>query len=158
MILEFKHGEGTDLVERTLAAVRAHKMEDQVIIMSLELEEVRRVQELAPDIRVGYFASIELGNLTELDVYCIGAKDGMVTADFVKEVQAQGMQVYCWTIDDRLRMVELIEIGVDGIITNDPKAAASVFEQFTTLTPSMRVLLRYRKFWGTFVELGLTKR
>jgi glycerophosphoryl diester phosphodiesterase len=158
MIIEFKHGDGTNLVEKAIAAVRVRGMEDEVIFMSLELDEVRKVQQLAPEIRVGYFASVEMGDLTELNVTCLGAKDRMVEKRFVADVQEKGMQIYSWTVDDPLRMVELIEAGVDGIITNDPVLAAKVIDKVYDLSPPTRVLLRFRRFWGVFDELGWWKR
>jgi glycerophosphoryl diester phosphodiesterase len=154
VILEFKHGQGTDLVEKTIELVRAHAMQDEVILMSLELEEVRRAQHLAPEIRVGYFAAMEAGDLTELDVHCLGVKDWMVSPVLVRASQERGTRIYSWTVDDPLRMIELIELGVDGIITNDPRLAARVRDQVSELSPASRQLLRFRRFWGVFDEMG----
>ncbi len=154
IIIEFKHGQDSDLVEKTIEAVREREMQQEVILMSLELEEVRKVQELAPEIRVGYFASVEMGDLTELNVYCIGAKDWMCNPKFIRDVQEQGMLIYSWTVDDTLRMVELIEAGIDGIITNDPVLAAEVLKKVDSISPATLMLLRFRKFWGVFDEMG----
>jgi glycerophosphoryl diester phosphodiesterase len=154
VIVEFKHGKETDLVERVIQQVRTLEMEDQVVLMSLELEEVRAVQALAPDIRVGYFASVEMGDLTALNVYCIGAKDGMVTKKFLEEVHEQGMKVFSWTVDDPARIIELTEMGVDGIITNDPEMARSFLDRVDKLPPAGRLLLRYRQFWMVLKDMG----
>ncbi len=147
MIVEFKHGKNTNLAEKTVQLIKKLEMEEEIILMSLELCEVRRVQELAPDIKVGYFASIEVGDLRKLDVDILGAKDGMCKPDFVRDIQEQGCKVYSWTIDEPARVMELIEIGVDGIITNDPKVVADVIRRFKKLTPQERILLRFRDFW-----------
>jgi len=154
IIIEFKHGHDSDLVEKTIKAVRDHEMQQQVIIMSLEIEEVRKVQKLAPEMKVGYFASVEVGDLRELSVYCLGAKDWMCSREFIREVQEGGVLVYAWTVDDPLRMVELIENGIDGIITNDPILTDKVINKINTLSPTTHLLLRFRKFWGVFDEMG----
>jgi len=157
LILEFKHGSGTPLVEKTVEAVRRHGMAEQVILMSLELDEVRMVEKLAPDIRVGYFASVEMGDVSRVGVDVLGAKESMVNAAFMKRAREEGMAVYVWTVDDRLRMLELIEAGVDGIITNDPLLAADLIRRVEVLPPSLRMLLQFRGFWEILSDLGWWK-
>ena len=148
MIVEFKHGKDTNLVEKTVKLVQRLEMEDKVILMSLELYEVRKVQELAPDIKVGYFASVEVGDLRKLDdVDIMAVKDHIAKPEFVRDIHEQGGELYVWTIDDKMRVMELIEMGVDGIITNDPSLVADIIRRFKAFTPEQRVLLRFRAFW-----------
>lgn len=47
-------------------------------------------------------------------------KHDLVTAELVAEVQALGFVVIPWTVNDEARMRELIDMGVDGIITDYP--------------------------------------
>ncbi|MGH2730949.1 MAG: glycerophosphodiester phosphodiesterase [Actinomycetota bacterium] len=44
----------------------------------------------------------------------------VVTPEFVERAHAQGLAVHVWTIDDRKTMEWLVDIGVDGIMTNRP--------------------------------------
>jgi glycerophosphoryl diester phosphodiesterase len=45
----------------------------------------------------------------------------LASARLVEEVKAAGGFVYVWTVDDARRIRELEAIGVDGVITNDPR-------------------------------------
>jgi glycerophosphoryl diester phosphodiesterase len=45
----------------------------------------------------------------------------LVSARLAKEVRAAGGQLYVWTVDDAKRIAALEAIGVDGVITNDPR-------------------------------------
>jgi glycerophosphoryl diester phosphodiesterase len=45
----------------------------------------------------------------------------LASARLVEEVRAAGGFVYVWTVDDARRIAELEAIGVDGVITNDPR-------------------------------------
>ncbi len=44
----------------------------------------------------------------------------VVNEDFVADAHANGLAVHVWTINDRAEMEWLIEIGVDGIMTDRP--------------------------------------
>lgn len=44
----------------------------------------------------------------------------VVTEEFVRKAHANGFAVHVWTINDRTEMEWLIEIGVDGIMTDRP--------------------------------------
>ena len=44
----------------------------------------------------------------------------VVTPEFVEKAHANGLAVHVWTINDREEMEWLIEIGVDGIMTDRP--------------------------------------
>jgi glycerophosphoryl diester phosphodiesterase len=45
----------------------------------------------------------------------------LVSGRLVREVHAAGGQVYVWTVDDADRIRAYEELGVDGVITNDPR-------------------------------------
>lgn len=49
-------------------------------------------------------------------------QDGLqvVTPDFVQDAHNNGLAVHVWTVDDEATMRWLIDIGVDGIMTNRP--------------------------------------
>ncbi|MEX2193668.1 MAG: glycerophosphodiester phosphodiesterase [Thermoleophilaceae bacterium] len=49
----------------------------------------------------------------------------LVSAALVERVQRAGGQVYVWTVDDRSRIGEFEALGVDGVITNDPRLFGS---------------------------------
>jgi glycerophosphoryl diester phosphodiesterase len=48
----------------------------------------------------------------------------VVTSALVRAVAEGGGQLYVWTVDDAQRIARLTAMGVDGIITNDPRLFA----------------------------------
>jgi glycerophosphoryl diester phosphodiesterase len=45
----------------------------------------------------------------------------LVTAALVRAVADGGGELYVWTVDDAAQIARLAALGVDGIITNDPR-------------------------------------
>jgi glycerophosphoryl diester phosphodiesterase len=53
----------------------------------------------------------------------------VVTEDFVAKAHANGLAVHVWTINDEADMRWLIDIGVDGIMTDRPTVLKDVLER-----------------------------
>ena len=45
----------------------------------------------------------------------------LVTGRLIEAVQGAGGQIYVWTVDDAERIAALEALGVDGVISNDPR-------------------------------------
>ena len=88
------------------------------------METVDRCRALAPQIRTAWLCSQVPGDVADVLV----RKGHSALHPWVKELtkptvvdcHAAGLQVNTWTCDDPVRMSELIEWGVDGIVTNVP--------------------------------------
>jgi glycerophosphoryl diester phosphodiesterase len=134
--------------------VRAAGMEARTTIQSFEWRSIRRVREQAPGletscltseqpgddtIQIGRPASPWLGGLDPAAhgnsvprlVKAAGARVWSpnyldVTKDRIAEAHALGLLVLVWTVNDPAEMVRIIELGVDGIISDRPDILRAV--------------------------------
>ena len=56
----------------------------------------------------------------------IGPRHDVVTRDLVLAAHAVGVRVVPWTVNDVRRMAELVDLGVDGVVTDEPALAREV--------------------------------
>jgi glycerophosphoryl diester phosphodiesterase len=53
----------------------------------------------------------------------------LVTERFVTGAHRRGIQVHVWTIDDRAEMARLLDLGVDGIMTDRPLVLKELLQE-----------------------------
>ncbi|HEV3067494.1 MAG TPA: glycerophosphodiester phosphodiesterase family protein [Streptosporangiaceae bacterium] len=64
--------------------------------------------------------------LTRSGVRCVQVPASMATPSFIGRAHALGLQVHAWTVNDRPAMERLLDLGVDGIMTDETVALREV--------------------------------
>lgn len=59
----------------------------------------------------------------------LGRPVPVLTARFVQLAHAQGLAVHAWTINSTAEAERLLDLGVDGIITDEPSTMRSYFDR-----------------------------
>lgn len=134
------------LAERVVQLLRTHDLTapGDVVIMALDLDAIRQVQRRAPEIRTGYVAAAAAGDLSRLPVDFLAVSRRLATNRRIRTAHRRGLEVHVWTINDPAAMLQMIERGVDGIITDDPALARRVIEELSTMTAFERLLLSFQ--------------
>jgi glycerophosphoryl diester phosphodiesterase len=60
--------------------------------------------------------------LTRSGVRCVQVPASMATESFIDRAHALGLQVHAWTVNDRPTMERLLDLGADGIMTDETVA------------------------------------
>lgn len=115
--------------------IRKHGMEDRVLVASFNDEALVEFRETCPEVatsgsrgQIKPFVYLHLAflgrlyppNFSAVQVPIENSGITILKSRFVKVAHARGLWVDAWTIDDPAEMRMLIEIGVDGIITDRP--------------------------------------
>ncbi len=119
---------------------------DQTLIISLYPAVLEEVRQLAPEARTGLIVHSMVGDFLRLDVDVLAVRAAIASPLLLSQARSQGKELHVWTVNEAEQMANFIDLGVDAIITDDPKLLAELLEQRAELSPAMRRLLAWR-FW-----------
>lgn len=125
----------TDLVAiPALEVIKKNDAEKRVCIASFNSNRLKQVKESYPEMCLsmgpkevaklllasfGLFKGEIPGDCLQVPIYSHGIK--VVTKRFIKFVQSKNLKIMVWTINDKKTLKKLINMNVDGIITDTPK-------------------------------------
>ena len=149
LLIELKYyGHDQQLEQRVVDIVEQAGMVDDVAIMSLKHEGIKKFQALRPDWSTGLLLTKAIGNLSNLDVDFLAVNTAMATSGFIRRTQSAGKQVYVWTVNDQVSMSRMMSLGVDGIITDEPEMARNVLIDRSGLSSIERLLVHTAVLFG----------
>lgn len=115
-------GEFIRLVHEVLSQ---EKIKERCTIQSFDPRTLRSMRRLDPDIRTillvdenqdAYMALDELGSLP----YAVSPEHSLVDESMIQWARSKKVKLIPWTVNEAARARELIELGVDGLITDYP--------------------------------------
>jgi glycerophosphoryl diester phosphodiesterase len=144
-------------VQLLLQEVREHGLQGRVQILSFDWRILQAVQKLAPDMPTVYLTAqlpaldnlgIRSGQTSAWTAGFQHAQHGSVPkmikaaggthwssfwreldAQKVREAQSLGLKVLAWTVNDRQSMGQMLDLGVDGLVTDRPDIAAELLKE-----------------------------
>ena len=132
LLVELKHparhpGIAAD-VARTLRArpgyVDSAVAAGRLVVQSFDHGVVRDFATLEPDVPVGLLGHPPVRRLPALAGWAdqVNPRHGRATAAYVDAVHAAGLSCSVWTVDQVADVRRVLDLGVDGVITNRPDA------------------------------------
>jgi len=115
--------------------IHDHELQDKVVIASFSSEVIQEFRQRCPDIATAaatgetlpfyVLAWLHLGRIYHPDAETVqvpGYRNGrlLLNRRVISSVHAHHMEVYAWTINDVKEMETLLQLGVNGIITDYP--------------------------------------
>jgi glycerophosphoryl diester phosphodiesterase len=149
-----EYGHGQRLAERVVEIVEAAGMQDQIVTMSLSRELVAAMKRLRPEWTSGLLTAKAIGDLSGLAVDFLAVESGMATRRFIRLAHAAGKPVYVWTVNDPQRMIRMIGLGVDGLITDRPEVARDVIRHYAEMSEAQRLFVFVMTRFGVREELS----
>ena len=144
-------------IEHCLHEIQSYGFQDRVQILSFDWRTLQIVQKMAPKIPTVYITAqlpvldnlaINSGRPSEWTAGFQYAQYGSVPkmikaaggthwssfwreldAQKVREAQELGLKVLAWTVNDRQTMGQMLDLGVDGLVTDRPDIAADLLKE-----------------------------
>ncbi|MFK7925818.1 MAG: glycerophosphodiester phosphodiesterase [Bacteroidia bacterium] len=113
-----------------LQIVKELGVRDEVIIFSFYYPVLAKIRQLDKDIPILYLIgkadkmTIDYAKIIESDAIGVGYGT-TITEEYLNFAHENGIEVWKWTVNDEAEMQQLIDLGLDGLITNYPDKAIS---------------------------------
>jgi glycerophosphoryl diester phosphodiesterase len=137
------------LARKVVQAVRARGMLDQVVIQCLEYEPLLEVHKLAPEVPVGYLLSFNAREPSRLKVNFLSVEQKRLDCTFILGAHRRGQQVYAWTVNTAEDMERLLDLGIDGVITDQSALARKILDQYLSRSKTERAA---RRVWAWLAD------
>lgn len=136
--------------EELVFALRERGLTERAMISTMELYSLGRIASLGPELRRGWtypkvtrdwnskrwakgpllaalvamrhrLPGLAAQRLPKLGVEAMWVYHPLITARLARICKLAGVELIAWTVDDEARMRKLVEAGVDGLCSNDPR-------------------------------------
>ena len=117
----------------TLETIRARRCEADVMLASFDLNLMRDLGREIADIELGLILGSESWNplirwreafpwvsLRKINYQVLSLQAAICYPYLARKIKRQGKKLFVWTVDEPAEISRLIDLGVDGIVTNVP--------------------------------------
>lgn len=141
VLIELKYyGHDQELEQRVVDVVEKYGMSNEVMVMSLKPEGVRKIKRLRPNWKCGLLLSVSVGNIQKIEADFLAVNARFATRSLINKLHNANKEIYVWTVDDPISMSSLMNRGVDGVITNLPEVGRNVLTQRANMSGTDRLL------------------
>ncbi len=128
------HDPTNRIVDDVLSLLAERGEREAALITCFDLAVIDHVRAVAPEVATGWLV-LDARDVAATVQRCVRHGHGalnpfvaFVDGELIDAAHAAGLVVNTWTIDDPMRIAELVALGIDGVITNDPAAARRVVD------------------------------
>ena len=136
--------------EEFVEALRERGLIDRAMISTMEMHTLKRVLELEPNLRRGWtypkagrdynrrpwakpilqgalqmmrlqLPGLAAEKLPQLGVFAMWIYEPLASAKLARICHLAEVELIAWTVDDERRMHQLVDLGVTGLVSNDPR-------------------------------------
>ena len=136
--VELKRPEAA-LADAVCDCVRAFQMQERVLVASFHSKAVERFREVCPEVasaatpwETAWFFALNLLGLSSAfhpTGLAFQVPPRLVVRDFIANAGNHNVAVHVWTVNDPDEMRRLLQLGVDGLITDRPENAREIIDR-----------------------------
>lgn len=123
------HRDDINFEENVLKVINDTGMHDKVMIISMNANRIRRINQLDPSITKAYCMFVAIGSIQDIDFTDnVSIEESNITPELVWTLHQYGKKVFCWTVDNQDTLQYLVSCNVDVIGTDNPTLILSGLE------------------------------
>jgi glycerophosphoryl diester phosphodiesterase len=136
--------------EEVVEALHERDLLGRAMVSTMEMHTLKRILELEPGLRRGWtypktsrdwtkrpwarpilpaalagmrlqLPGLAAQKLPQFNVFAMWVYHPLVSTRLARICELAGVELIAWTVDDEKRMHKLLDLGVDGIVSNDPR-------------------------------------
>lgn len=140
------NGHEKKLEETVVGLIEKYEMEDECVITSFQSKALKNVKKYNKNIKTGYVLHVAYGDFSHVEFAdALSVNYSFATQSLVNDAHNAGMEVYVWTVNTSEAINEMLERGVDMIITDDPVLAEETFTSYETNPYVVKLIKRILK-------------
>jgi glycerophosphoryl diester phosphodiesterase len=127
LVIELKE-EGTEGMVVDL--IKRNKLNDNVYVISFWHDLVKSIKGIESSIKTGVLlvgCPVDTCVAAQASADALVMKYTFVNRHFIHMAHKEGLKVFVWNIDDKHLLRPYVDMGVDGIGTNDPRVLVEYF-------------------------------
>ncbi|EGN74798.1 glycerophosphoryl diester phosphodiesterase [Idiomarina sp. A28L] len=147
LYLEIKGApEMPNLVPKVVAELQRLEFINNTILASLAPNDLWQAREIDPELRTSLLVHTSIGRLEGQPVDALALRAALVTPSRLSRVRRHGHELHVWILNDTASMARMVDLGVDGIITDRPDLLTAVLAERAEMNAVERWLYRF-KHW-----------
>ncbi len=142
LLIELKPAAGGSeaLADTVIQLVERYEFGERAMFMSLDYLCLLPIMERHPEWWVGYCAYGVTGDIDDAvwryQVDFLAVEEALVNTRLVAQARELNLPVYVWSVYDSEKMLQYLEMGISGIITDYPDEIAAVCKNYRNSHPN----------------------
>jgi len=123
----FGHEPG--IAHKVVDIIRTEDFENECMVTSFDRKTIEEVKNIAPELMTGFiFDEDYQGNVFKGNWDALSCDRQILDEELRKKAKHSGKKIFVWTVNNPLEMKKLIDLKVDGLITDVPDVLKEVLE------------------------------
>jgi glycerophosphoryl diester phosphodiesterase len=120
-----------DIEEKIIRHLKTHNLKENIIISSFNPMVLKKISSLYPGISSGYIFrnKSSMVFLNGHPVQSLHARYQILDQKYIRSLTNRANDIYAWTVDEVKNMLEQIQNGIHGIISNRPELFLQIKEK-----------------------------
>ncbi|MEG2638510.1 MAG: glycerophosphodiester phosphodiesterase [Clostridiales bacterium] len=114
-------GNETNYEQMVIDIINDNNFRRDCVVSSLNAPALENVKKIDPDIKTVFLMAVAYGGISQMEFADgFSIESSFITPEMVKNVHAEGKDLYAWTVNNEENMRKIIDLGVDSIVTDNP--------------------------------------